>query len=79
MYHESADKNVRICKTEFKIVGTQISRHGSGNRCIIAVHADTQVVRVLLVYGKGDVKGSRETDWWQQEVKAAYPEYAEYF
>lgn len=77
--HESADRSVRICKTEFKIVGTQMSRHASGNRCIIAVHADKETVRVLLVYGKGDVGGSRETDWWQQTIKDAYPEYAHYF
>jgi len=34
---EITDKNadVVICKTEFKISGTQESRHGSGNRCIV--------------------------------------------
>lgn len=77
--HESEDGNVRICKTEFKIVGTQISRHGSGNRCIIAVHADTKAVRVLLVYGKGDVRGSRETEWWRNVVKENYQTYSDYF
>lgn len=63
-----------ICKTEFKIAGTQDSRHGSGNRCIIALYPGERLVRILLVYGKTDVKGPRETSWWEQMVKDAYPE-----
>lgn len=68
-----------ICKTEFRIAGTQESRHSSGNRCIIAAHKDTKKVRVLLVYGKGDVKGKHETVWWQSIVKETYPDYAHCF
>src|SRR3989344_1417391 len=77
--HQSEDGDVRICKTEFKIAGTQAGRHASGNRCIIAIHKDAAFVRVLLVYSKSDVRGHRETDWWQQEIKGAYPDYAQYF
>lgn len=68
-----------ICKTEFRIAGTQESRHGSGNRCIIAVHKKDKITRVLLVYSKGDVKGSRETDWWQGVIKDNYSDYARCF
>lgn len=68
-----------ICKTEFRIAGTQESRHRSGNRCIVVTHKKDHIVRVLLVYGKGDVKGSRETDWWQGVIRDNYPKYAHCF
>ncbi|MDP2655084.1 MAG: hypothetical protein Q8P17_00785 [bacterium] len=71
----SADNNIRICKTEFKILGTEVSRHASGNRCVIAVHKSTAVVQVLLVYSKGDIRGSNETVGWQTILKKNYPEY----
>lgn len=67
--------DVVICKTEFKISGTQESRHGSGNRCIIAVQKSTAIVHVLLVYSKGDIGGSNETARWKDIVKDNYPEY----
>lgn len=67
--------DIRICKTEFRVAGTQESRHRSGNRCIIAAHKGKRVVCVLLVYGKGDVRGSHETAWWKATVKENYPEY----
>jgi hypothetical protein len=72
-------KEIKICKTEFKIAGTQESRHGSGNRCIVAVHKDQKVVKVLLVYSKIDVKGSRETDWWRGIIKDNYSDYSNCF
>ena len=43
---------IKICKTEFRVHGTQESRHASGNRCIIAVHKNTCVLNVLVVYHK---------------------------
>ena len=43
---KSAD--VVMCKTEFKISGTKMSRHGSGNRCIVAIHQNTNQVKILL-------------------------------
>ena len=73
--HVSPDNSVRICKTEFKVLGTDVSRHASGYRCIIAAHTNTQVAKVLLVYGKGDVEGKNETAWWQNVVKDTYSEY----
>jgi hypothetical protein len=69
------DADVVICKTEFKISGTQESRHGSGNRCIVAVHRDTRKVKVLLVYSKTDLGGGNETAKWRSLVKENYPEY----
>lgn len=67
--------DVKICKTEFRIAGPGKSRHASGNRCIIAVRKSTAVVYVLLVYSKGDIRGSNETVGWKTIVKDNYPEY----
>ena len=71
----SNDNSVQICKTEFKVLGTNASRHASGYRCIIAVHVTTGVVNVLLVYGKSDVDGKNETAWWKNVVRDTYPQY----
>ena len=71
----SADNSIKICKTEFKILGTSVSRHASGYRCVIAIHKETNTVKVLLIYGKGDVSGKNETAWWKNLVKDTYPEY----
>lgn len=67
--------DVKICKTEFKIAGTQESRHGSGNRCIVAIHKNTNKVCVLLVYHKNDLGGGNETTAWKNLVKENYSEY----
>ena len=72
------DKNadVAICKTEFKISGTQESRHGSGNRCIVAIHKNINKVCVLLVYHKNDLRGGSETGNWTKLVKENYLQYS---
>lgn len=74
---EITDKNaeVVICKTEFKISGMQESRHGSGNRCIVAKHKNTNKVCVLLVYHKNDLGSGNETANWKNVIKENYPEY----
>lgn len=71
------DKNINIAiyKTEFKIAGTQESRHGSGNRCIVAVHKDTRIVHVLLVYHKNNLSGHNETSEWKRIICDNYPTY----
>jgi len=74
-YITDKDADVVICKTEFKISGTRESRHGSGKRCIVAIHKDTVKVRVLLVYSKTDLGGSNETSEWKKIIKNNYPEY----
>lgn len=74
-----SERDLLICKTEFRVAGTQESRHGSGNRCIIAVQKEVKTVHVLLVYGKGDIRGSHETIWWQGIVKEIYSDYADCF
>lgn len=69
----------KIYKTEFVVAGRRESKHASGNRCIIVAHPKLKKVRVLLVYGKGDVKGSHETAWWQEVIKENYPDYSHCF
>ncbi len=75
---EITDKNADmvICKTEFKIAGTQESRHGSGNRCIVIVRKKTKKINVLLVYHKNDLSGHNETAEWKQIIKDNYQEYS---
>jgi hypothetical protein len=74
---EITDRNadVVICKTEFKISGTQRSRRASGNRCIVAKHKNTNEVCVLLVYHKNDLGSGNETANWKNIIKKNYPEY----
>lgn len=68
-------KEIKICKTEFRVQGTQESRHSSGNRCIVAVHKNMNKVCVLLVYHKNDLGGGNETTAWKNLVKENYPQY----
>jgi len=71
-----ATKDIKIVKTEFRVHGTQESRHASGNRCIIAVHNVTATVHVLLVYNKNDLSDGNETAQWKALVQENYREYA---
>ncbi len=76
----SHDGEVSICKTEFRIAGTEVSRHASGNRCIIAINSKTATVHVLLVYSKADIGGdSHETRKWQTLIRNNYTEYKKFF
>ena len=70
---------IRIMKMEFRVAGTQESRHASGNRIILAVESGRMVVRVLIVYNKNDLTGGvSETAQWKSMVRENYPEYVEY-
>lgn len=71
--------NIKICKTEFKIVGTKESRHSSGNRCIVALYKNILKVSVLLVYNKNDLKNNNETSEWKKIIKENYSEYKNLF
>ena len=68
---------IKICKTEFKIAGTNESRHGSGNRCIVALHKKTNKINVLLVYHKNDLGKGQETAEWNRLIKNNYKEYGD--
>src|SRR5680860_1149748 len=76
-YITDRQADVVICKIEFKIAGTQESRHGSGNRCIVAIHKISNHVKVLLVYGKTNLSSSNnETAEWKRLVRENYKEYS---
>lgn len=66
---------VQICKTEFKIAGTDVSRHASGNRCIVAVKKESDIVSVLLVYHKNDIGSGNETEAWKKIIRENYSGY----
>ena len=68
-------EQLKICKVEFRVHGTEESRRSSGSRYIVALHDDTCEAKVLLVYCKTDVRGARETDWWQSVIRENYPQY----
>ena len=72
----SDDGNLKLCKTEFKIAGTDVSRHTSGNRCIVVMDDSDVSVHVLLIYHKNDLKGNcNETNKWKELIKQHYPQY----
>jgi hypothetical protein len=75
-YITDKDADISICKTEFKISGTQESRHASGNRCILALCKGANEVRVLLIYHKNDLGHGSETANWKRIVKENYPQYS---
>ncbi|MDD2657064.1 MAG: hypothetical protein PHD04_00150 [Candidatus Pacebacteria bacterium] len=71
--------DVKIIKTEFRVVGTKESAKSSGNRCIVAWHPKELSVSVLLVYNKTDLSGKNETAEWQDMIRENYPQYKSLF
>lgn len=69
--------DILVCKLNFAVAGTHKSPKKSGNRCIVAVDKTLAISRVLLVYHKNDLKGEKETAWWQKMIKNNYSEYKE--
>ncbi len=67
--------SIRIAKVEFRVAGTRESRKSSGNRCIVAVHQDISVIKLLLIYHKSDLGDGNETAKWKQIVKDNYLDY----
>ena len=68
-------EEIRICKVEFKVAGTDQSRHGSGNRCIISVNSQSNLINILLLYHKNHLGDGNETAKWKQIVRDNYPQY----
>lgn len=66
---------VKVCKVEFKIAGTDNSRHGSGNRLIVSVNSQNNLINILLVYHKSHLGKGNETAKWKQIIKENYEEY----
>lgn len=68
-----------VYKVRFRVAKTSQSKRSSGNRYIVAVHADTEEVRILLVYHKSDLGTGNETREWKKIVKKNYPIYTALF
>ena len=66
---------LRIVKSEFSIVGSQVSAKSSGNRCIAACVIEEKVVKILLVYHKNNLPSRNETTAWKKLIAKNYPEY----
>ena len=67
--------DIKIIKTKFRVAGTQESAKTSGNRCIVSWCVSTQTVSILLVYGKTNLGGKKETVEWKILIKDNYKEY----
>lgn len=67
--------SIRICKVEFKIAGSNQSRHGSGNRCIVSVDSSNNLIRILLLYHKSHLGDGNETAKWKQMIRSNYDNY----
>lgn len=65
---------IRICKAEFKVAGTDQPRYGSRNRCIVSVNNDNNLVKTLLLYHKNHLVKGNETAKWRQIIRDNYPE-----
>ena len=69
----------KLVKLDFAVEGTRMSPKSSGNRCILFVDEDTQVVKILLVYSKNEISPPNETQKWKAIVKDEYEEIARLF
>jgi hypothetical protein len=66
---------IKISKVEFKVAGTDESRHGSGNRCIVSVDNCNNSINILLLYHKNHLGKGNETAQWKQIIKENYSKY----
>jgi hypothetical protein len=71
--------NIKIVKTQFRVIDTKESAKTSGNRCIVAWNIERQSVSILLVYGKTDMGSGNETTRWKSLIRENYPEYSGIF
>lgn len=75
----SSQGQYRLVKMYFTVLGTKLSPRAAGNRCILVVDDEKRLVRVLLVYAKGDLKSKNETVEWKMIIKEQFPEMGEIF
>lgn len=68
-----------IAKCEFNIEWHNVSTKASWNRIIVYVDEELFEVKILLLYGKTDIKWSNETQWWENEISKNYPDISDLF
>ena len=59
----------KLVKLAFAVEGTHKSPKNSGSRAILWINDIDRVVTILMIYGKGHVRGKGETVWWQKEIR----------
>lgn len=63
------DKTLVMYKMMFRLADEHDkSAKASGHRLIFLCDFPNQVIRVLIVYHKRHIKGSKETAWWMQLI-----------
>jgi len=72
--------NYWLFKYDFAVALSKVSPKVSGNRCLVFLDSATHQLRVLLLYGKGDLpKNKGETEYLNQTLKDQYQSYQELF
>lgn len=67
------DKTLVLYKMMFRLADEHDkSAKTSGHRLIFVCDFNNRIIRVLLVYNKNHVKGSKETVWWTRHVYEEY-------
>lgn len=72
--------NKWLAKYDFKIAGSKESTKTSGNRCIVYIDNDKDLIKILLIYNKNDLpKNKNETAYIFDELERNYKELMENF
>lgn len=61
--------NTWLAKYDFKIAGSNQSTKASGNRCILYININEDIIEILLIYNKTDIpKNKKETKYIMDEI-----------
>ena len=72
--------NCWLAKYDFKIAGTKLSTKGSGNRCILFINTNTNLIEILLIYNKTDLpKNIKETKYIMDVLNDNYSDIMKQF
>lgn len=65
--------NTWLAKYDFKIAGSNQSTKSSGNRCILYINNNEDIIEILLIYNKTDIpKNKKETKYIMDEISNNY-------
>lgn len=69
-----------LAKYDFRIAGSKQSTKDSGNRCIVHINGDKQLITILLIYNKNDLpKNKAETAYIYDTIRKEYKELEQLF
>ena len=70
--------NMWLAKYDFKIAGSKQSTKASGNRCILNINNEKNIIEVLMIYNKTHLpKNKDETKYIMQEIENNYKQLSE--